>query len=171
MAREGDQENLLMLICSRCGSQHIVWDREYSPETGVTYRPRCFKCNRDKFEEVVKVELTNHEEPTMGTYGKKCEAPGCEKRSWLKGLCHKHYIEKHGEYVPQSTRPYKKKVAEKQVAATKEAAVCIETPHVIVYMPEDIKRALEERADKEFRTPQNQVLWFVVRGLGMEAGI
>lgn len=113
------------------------------------------------------VEGTKKEGP-MGTYGKTCAIPNCEKKSWLKGYCHKHYIEKYGEYIPQSTRPYKKKVAEKQMATTKETN---EAPHVTVYMPEDIKRALEERADKEFRTPQNQVLWFIVRGLGMEAGI
>ena len=39
-------------------------------------------------------------EGKMGTYGKTCAIPNCEKKSWLKGLCHKHYIEKFGEYVP-----------------------------------------------------------------------
>ncbi|MHB8110520.1 MAG: hypothetical protein ACYDHW_10870 [Syntrophorhabdaceae bacterium] len=42
----------MMLTCSHCKSQSIVYDREYVAGAGYVDRPRCLKCGRDKFEEV-----------------------------------------------------------------------------------------------------------------------
>ena len=43
---------------------------------------------------------------------KKCSIPGCEKVSWIEGLCHRHYTEKNGEYTPKKRYlPREKKVS------------------------------------------------------------
>lgn len=42
-----------MLICAHCKSQSIVYDKEYLPGTGWISRPRCLKCGRDKFKEIL----------------------------------------------------------------------------------------------------------------------
>ena len=169
-----------MLVCAHCGSQHIVWDREYSPETGVTYRPRCFKCNRDKFEEVVKVELTNHEEPTMGTYGKTCAIPNCEKKSWLKGLCYKHYIEKFGEYVPVKRGtgvvvPKKEKRPTEAIIPEQAAMEQGENrkdpgplPGIRVIIPDKLLEKLAVVAKREYRTINQQAAYFITKGLERE---
>jgi hypothetical protein len=53
MAGERDKEVVLMLICAHCKSQSIVYDKEYLPGTGWISRPRCLKCGRDKFKEIL----------------------------------------------------------------------------------------------------------------------
>ena len=60
MARERDKEDLLMLVCVRCGSQSVVYDRQYVVGTGWVYLPKCLKCGRERFEEV------RHEEKQHG---------------------------------------------------------------------------------------------------------
>ena len=102
-----------MLVCSRCGSQSIVPEQKYVVGVGWVSYPKCFKCGSVKVEErwnEVKQEPQQAQEAASSPMTvlkkeermtrKKCSYPGCDKGSWLKGLCHKHYIEKYGEYVP-----------------------------------------------------------------------
>ena len=102
-----------MLVCSRCGSQSIVPEQKYVVGVGWVSYPKCLKCGSVKVEErwnEVKQEPQQAQEAASSPMTvlkkeermtrKKCSYPGCDKGSWLKGLCHKHYIEKYGEYVP-----------------------------------------------------------------------
>ncbi len=53
---------------------------------------------------------------------KKCSIPGCEKVSWIEGLCHRHYTEKNGEYIPKKRYlPRSKKNTSRSVPETKRA--------------------------------------------------
>ena len=124
------------------------------------------------------VEGTKKEEP-MGTYGKKCEAPGCEKRSWLKGLCHKHYIEKHGEYIPQNPfkgpRPKKDKlgpvpatpppVVSRAVLVPENGQCSPMIPVIQVFLDADLLDRLVKAAKKDFRNPEQQAAYLIHKGL------
>lgn len=53
---------------------------------------------------------------------KKCSVEGCERQSWVDGLCHRHYVEMRGEYVPKKKYPPRTKQATKDpVPDTKRA--------------------------------------------------
>lgn len=98
-----------MLVCAHCGSQYIVYDREYVAGTGWVDRPRCGKCGREKFKEIsktstdiepVKLEgelsplqlgesIVKKEDNNMA----QCKEPGCERWAAAYGYCNKHFSE------------------------------------------------------------------------------
>jgi hypothetical protein len=59
-------------------------------------------------------ESVRPKEADMGK--KKCSVEGCEKQSWVDGLCHRHYTEMRGEYVPKRKYPPRTKHATKDPA-------------------------------------------------------
>ncbi|OPX99577.1 MAG: hypothetical protein A4E60_02718 [Syntrophorhabdus sp. PtaB.Bin047] len=69
---------------------------------------------------------------------KKCSVEGCEKQSWVDGLCHRHYTEMRGEYVP------KRKYSPRTKHATKDPA------------PETRKTLAETKAPKPETKPRNK---------------
>lgn len=116
----------------------------------------------------------------MGIYNKKCEAPGCEKNSWLKGLCHKHYIEKYGEYVPvkrgtgvvvpkKEKRPTEaiipEQAAMEQGENRKDPAPL---PGLRIIIPDKLLEKLAFVAEREYRTVNQQAAYFVTKGLERE---
>ena len=117
----------------------------------------------------------------MGTYGKTCAIPNCEKKSWLKGYCHKHYIEKYGEYVPENpfkNRAKKEPVPKVDKKATKaifpEQAAMEQgenrkdpapLPGIRVIIPDRLLEKLAIVAEREYRTINQQAAYFVTKGL------
>lgn len=65
-------------------------------------------------------ESVRPKEVDMGK--KKCSVEGCERQSWVDGLCHRHYTEMRGEYVPKKKYPPRTKHSAKDpVPETKGA--------------------------------------------------
>lgn len=190
--------NRLPLKCGKCKHTDridIVADRR----NGIV-EIHCNYCGnfatvgmktRWPFTEVVKQESQNIElsknvnpaqqEVSVGTYGKKCEASGCEKKSWLKGLCHKHYIEKHGEYIPENPFKGPKKKAEKvetKRAVTETIPPETETnsveyvsvdhktiPLLQIFLEPELLDALTKRAKAEYRSVEMQAAYILSKGL------
>ena len=125
------------------------------------------------------VEGTKKEGP-MGTYGKTCAIPGCEKKSWLKGLCHKHYIERFGEYVPVKRGtgvvvPKKEKKPTEAIIPEQAAMEQGENrkdpaplPGLQIIIPDKLLEKLAIVAEREYRTVNQQAAYFVTRGLERE---
>lgn len=153
-----------MLVCARCGSRNIVTDKEQLPGvSGWHEYQKCMMCGH-----------RNVKEADVGTYNKKCEAAGCEKKSWLKGLCHKHYMEKYGEYVPVkrgtgvTVPPKKEKVPVPEKAEpvpVPENGQCLPMPVIQVFLDADLLDRLVKAARKDFRHPEQQAAYLISKGL------
>lgn len=187
-----------MLVCSHCGSQMIAEDRIFVSQVGWTVHRRCLKCGRDKIQDkdVQNYSKSDHtetgtsplqtgenvskKEENMGTHGKKCTAEGCEKGAWLKGLCHKHYMEKYGEYVPvkrgtgvvvpkKEKRPTEaiipEQAAMEQGENRKDPAPL---PGLRIIIPDKLLEKLAFVAEREYRTVNQQAAYFVTKGLERE---
>ena len=140
--------------------------------------------NRGDNGDTPAVQDKKTKEAPMGTYGKTCAIPNCEKKSWLKGYCHKHYIEKFGEYVPEN--PFKNrakkepmpKVDRKLTKAVfpEQAAVGQDEnekdpaplPGIRVIIPDKLLEKLAVVAEREYRTISQQAAYFVTKGLERE---
>lgn len=123
---------------------------------------------------------------------KKCSHPGCEKDVWVKGLCHKHYKEEHGEYVPRykgngvvvpkkearvTLKPeaIQKAVDEGRISQEKGARLLNETtgqvmqqeavPLFHIFLDHELLEALTEAAKKEYRTPELHAAYLIDKGL------
>jgi hypothetical protein len=108
-----------MLVCTHCGSQSVVHDREYVPGTGYVYRPRCMKCGREKFKEVAKEPVKpadnitgNYTSPMqvgekikkekiMSTPVLKCIVDGCDEPVSASHLCAGHFQGQYGITVAE----------------------------------------------------------------------
>ena len=116
----------------------------------------------------------------MGTYGKTCAIPNCEKKSWLKGLCHKHYIERFGEYVPAKRGtgvvvPKKEKKPTEAIIPEQAAMEQGENrkdpaplPGLRIIIPDKLLEKLAFVAEREYRTVNQQAAYFVTKGLERE---
>lgn len=134
-----------MLVCAHCGSQYIVYDREYVAGTGWVDRPRCGKCGREKFKEIsktstdiepVKLEgelsplqlgesIVKKEDNNMA----QCKEPGCERWAAVHGYCNAHFSKIYG-ISSRQYNAYKTKDKEnpKDVAARIAAPMTSKTP-------------------------------------------
>lgn len=79
----------------------------------------------------------------------KCSYPGCEKGVWVKGLCHKHYKEEHGEYVPRYKGngvvvPKKPKPPVTGIPATEQCQQAVQqgTPLFCIFLDPELLEAL-----------------------------
>lgn len=72
-------------------------------------------------------ESVRPKEVDMGK--KKCSVEGCERQSWVDGLCGRHYKEMRGEYVPKRKYPSRAKHAiEDSAPETKPASAETRAP-------------------------------------------
>ncbi len=119
--REGNE-----IHCRNCGNVAIDgvnarWpfkEREMKKETGATQE---IMAEGSICPTAAKNLSNNGQSPLQLAQGirekeadmskKKCSIPGCEKVSWIQGLCHRHYTEKNGEYIQKKRYlPREKKV-------------------------------------------------------------
>lgn len=173
-----------MLSCARCGSTSIVPDFEYIVGQGWTSQPKCMKCGCKRFvqgEGTVRKEA--QQEQTAGTspltvfekeepMAKKCSVSGCDKKSWLKGLCYKHYREKYGEYVPEKKGNGVVLPKAAHNKATEEFAYPVRPaepiPPIQLFLYPELLDKLTKAAKKEWRTPEGQAAYLIEKAL--EAG-
>lgn len=175
-----------MLVCSRCGSQSTVPDYEYVVGQGWTWYLKCYKCGSMKFVEregtatkeaqpaqvAVSSPMTVLKKDGDTMARKKCSYPGCDKRSWLKGLCHKHYTEKYGEYVPEKKGNGVVLPKAAHNKATEEFAYPVRPaepiPPIQLFLYPELLDKLTKAAKKEWRTPEGQAAYLIEKAL--EAG-
>jgi len=108
---------------------------------------------------------------------KKCSYPGCDKGSWLKGLCHKHYIEKYGEYVPAKKRSEAVLPKEAHNKAVEEFAYPVtppepekskpakHCPNLALYIPDEMYEKIVQLAEREYRPVAWQVQYLLHKGM------
>ncbi len=208
-------------ICSKCDGNYpleIINERENSPEE---YHCGCGNYAvvgmpaRWPFMEVVKSEenyskkySTDCDHCETGSsplqvgeslkpkkevpVKKKCSHPGCEKDVWVKGLCHKHYKEEHGEYIPErkgtgvvvpkkeprvklKPEAIQKAVDEGRISQEKGARLLNETtgqvmqqeavPLFCIFLDPELLEALTKKAKEEYRTPELHAAYLIDKGV------
>lgn len=173
----------IMLVCLKCDSRTIVKDIDYSPEGQRREYPKCLKCGSRKIEE---------KEGEVGTSNNSCKIEGCVKKSWVDGLCGKHYTEEHGEpYKPQPRKVSNKEarariernqkaeeIFEQAMTEEKDKNPQTETnsveyvsvdqetiPLIRIFLEPELLDALTKRAKAEYRTIELEATYLVVKGL------
>lgn len=98
---------------------------------------------------------------------KKCEAPGCDKKSWMKGLCHKHYVDKYGEYVPEKkgNGVVVEKAENRPSLAEPSLLLTDEMVGFSLSLPIHVFELLETMAKAEYRTPELHAAYLIDKGV------
>ena len=160
-----------MLVCAHCGSGSIIPEKEFVYGKGWIERPKCLKCNRDKFVErenpakIIRTELVERvkEEATMAKSG-QCKFEGCDKRILAGGYCYRHYKEVNGHPYTGVFKNHKGGNIEVPEKGNQEPI-----PLFQIFLDPELLDKLTAAAKREYRTPELHAAYLIEKALNEKA--
>jgi hypothetical protein len=166
-----------VLVCAHCGSGSIIPEKEFVYGQGWIERPKCLKCNREKFVEkenpakIIRTELVERvkEEAKVAKSG-ICKYEGCDKVRLAGGYCYRHYKEVNGHPYRGGQKNHKggnirMTTEQKIIPAASATQADPPIPLIQLFLYPELLEKLTARAKAEYRTPEQQAAYILHKEL------